>query len=66
MKFIRTLLTCLVACVLLLPTLASAAEGSPGKIRVLVVTGGHDFEREPFFKVFEDNAEITFEAAEGL
>src|SRR5678816_4486465 len=64
MKLIRTLLTCLVICVLLLPTLVSAADATPGKIRVLVVTGGHDFEREPFFKLFKDNAEITFEAAE--
>lgn len=35
-----------------------------GKIRVLVITGGHDFEVEPFFKVFKDNPEITFVAAD--
>lgn len=35
-----------------------------GKIRVLLVTGGHAFERPQFFKVFEDNKEITFEAVE--
>lgn len=34
------------------------------KIRVLVVTGGHGFEREPFFKMFQDNPEIAFQAAE--
>jgi type 1 glutamine amidotransferase len=34
------------------------------KIRVLVITGGHDFEREPFFKMFQDNAHITFQAVE--
>jgi uncharacterized protein len=37
--------------------------GEPdGKIRVLLVTGGHGFEVEPFFKVFQDNPEITFTA----
>ena len=64
MKLIRTLLTGLVAGALLLPILASSADNAPGKIRVLVVTGGHDFEREPFLKVFKDNVEITFEAVE--
>jgi uncharacterized protein len=64
MKLIRTFFTCLVACVLLFPTLVSSAETASGKIRVLVITGGHDFEREPFLKLFKDNAEITFEAVE--
>jgi len=34
------------------------------KFKVLVVTGGHGFEEAPFFKMFSDNAEITFTAAE--
>lgn len=34
------------------------------KIKVLVVTGGHGFEKEPFFKMFADNPEIEFTAAE--
>ncbi len=38
--------------------------GSAGKVRVLVVTGGHDFEREPFFKMFRDNTQISFDAVE--
>jgi hypothetical protein len=38
--------------------------GFGGKTRVLVVTGGHDFEREPFMKVFADNPDITCKAAE--
>lgn len=44
----------------------SSAEppGAPAKVRVLVVTGGHAFEKEPFFQVFKDNTEITFQAAE--
>jgi hypothetical protein len=36
----------------------------PAAIRVLVITGGHDFEREPFFKLFKDNPEIRYEAVE--
>jgi len=32
------------------------------KIRVLVLTGGHGFKPEPFFKMFQDNPEITFTA----
>ncbi len=34
-----------------------------GKIKVLLITGGHGFEKEPFFKVFKDDADITFTAA---
>jgi len=32
--------------------------------RVLVVTGGHDFEKEAFFKLFKDNPDITYQAVE--
>ncbi|MFO1513841.1 MAG: ThuA domain-containing protein [Verrucomicrobiota bacterium] len=42
---------------------APAAEGG-GKIKVLVVTGGHGFEQKPFYKMFSDNAAIEFTAAE--
>lgn len=41
---------------------AVAAEGG-GKIKVLLITGGHGFEKEPFFKVFADDGEIAFTAA---
>jgi len=34
------------------------------KIRVLVITGGHGFEKEPFFKLFKDNPDISFQAVE--
>jgi len=34
------------------------------KLKVLVVTGGHGFDRPPFFKMFSDNQEIMFTAAE--
>jgi type 1 glutamine amidotransferase len=36
----------------------------PGKTRVLIVTGGHEFETPQFFKMFEANPDITFKAAE--
>lgn len=36
-----------------------AGEGG-AKYKVLVVTGGHGFDREPFLKMFADNPEITF------
>lgn len=53
-------------CFLILAVMSGAAalraEGSE-KTRVLVVTGGHGFERESFFKVFRDNPAITFTAA---
>lgn len=40
-----------------------AAEQASGKLNVLVVTGGHGFKRDAFFKVFEDNREIAFTEA---
>ncbi|MBI5773694.1 MAG: ThuA domain-containing protein [Verrucomicrobia bacterium] len=39
------------------------AAGSPAKTKVLVITGGHAFEQEPFFKIFRDNTNIAFTAA---
>jgi len=44
--------------------IAEPGSSSPAKIRVLVVTGGHEFEQEPFFRLFQDNPEITFQAVE--
>ena len=51
----------------LLVALSAVATGGE-KIKVLVVTGGHGFQREPFFKMFKDNAEIDFDemAIEGV
>src|SRR3989442_729170 len=39
------------------------AADSGTKLNVLVVTGGHGFQREPFFKMFADNRSITFTEA---
>ena len=54
-------------CILLLATLASFPSFSAerdAKLKVIVVTGGHGFEQEPFFKMFKDNQNITFTHAE--
>src|SRR5687767_13094567 len=39
------------------------ADAEEKKIGVLLVTGGHGFEVEPFFKIFSENPEIAFTAA---
>jgi len=43
---------------------AAPSKEASGKIRVLVFTGGHEFEHEPFFKLFKGNPDITYRAAE--
>jgi len=52
--------------VLLSPMLLTGAaqQNAPGRVRVLVVTGGHGFEKEPFFKLFKDNPDLAFQAVE--
>lgn len=42
---------------------SNAAEAA-ARIKVLVVTGGHGFDRDPFFKMFSENSGIEFTAAE--
>jgi type 1 glutamine amidotransferase len=50
---------------LLFAGIVPAAETpAAGKIRVLVVTGGHDFEKAPFFKLFENDPGISYQAVE--
>lgn len=44
--------------------LAMASAAEPAKIRVLILTGGHGFAREPFFRMFQDNPEIAFTTVE--
>src|SRR5688572_17264882 len=41
----------------------SVAAADAPKLKVLVVTGGHGFQRDAFFQVFKDNPEITFSEA---
>ena len=43
---------------------ARAAEPEAGKIRVLILTGGHGFQAEPFYKVFDGIDDIVYEKAE--
>jgi type 1 glutamine amidotransferase len=43
-----------------LAVVASPAAEAAQKVKVLLVTGGHGFEREPFFQVFRDNPDIHF------
>jgi type 1 glutamine amidotransferase len=42
----------------------SLAQPRPDKIRVLLVTGGHAFERAPFFQMFSNMTAVAFLAAE--
>src|SRR5947207_3328917 len=67
MKTSRKFLGSLLAFLVLSRLVASAAEAAKApteKIRVLVVTGGHGFEQEPFFKLFKENQDVTFQAVE--
>ncbi len=67
MKIIRSLLAAVSVMALLCALAGIAAEPAqklPEKMRVLVVTGGHGFEKEPFFKLFKDNPDITCQAVE--
>jgi type 1 glutamine amidotransferase len=43
---------------------ADEPTSSAGKIRVLIVTGGHGFDPDAFFAVFRNNPEITYQAVE--
>ncbi len=60
MKRLMLLLFAAAAVLAAVPPSTDAAE----KTRVLLVTGGHGFERPQFFKIFEDNPDITFKAVE--
>ena len=67
MQNIRVWFAALILPVILFASQAPAADAdqsSKGKIRVLVVTGGHDFEKEPFYKLFKDNPDISYQAVE--
>lgn len=54
----------LLAIVIALLVLGAATGGTAeNKLKVLVVTGGHGFEKEPFFQMFSDNDGIKFTTA---
>jgi type 1 glutamine amidotransferase len=56
--------TCLAAAA---PAAETARENAPAKpappVRVLILTGGHGFEQEPFFRMFQDDSGLAFHAA---
>lgn len=60
MKLLKTVCVLLVAAQL--GGTAGAADAAQ-KIKVLVITGGHGFEKEPFLQIFQANPEITFASA---
>lgn len=62
MKIMRALAAVVLVLALMCSLTTFGAEAA--KVRVLLVTGGHGFEKEPFFKMFKDNPDITFEAVE--
>lgn len=60
----RVLCSMLLLSVLVGPLAASAAAQAPaGKIRVLLFVGGHAFDEEPFFAMFDRMADITYTVA---
>jgi hypothetical protein len=61
MKILRALWLSLVVLSIASPGFAA---DSIGKIRVLLITGGHDFEQPQFFKLFNESPEITVRIAE--
>jgi type 1 glutamine amidotransferase len=46
------------------PVQGQNTESTNKPIRLLIITGGHDFEKQQFFKIFEDNKSFTFTVAE--
>jgi type 1 glutamine amidotransferase len=50
-----------VSLLVLTPLAAPGSRPNEDKIRVLVVTGGHDFEAEPFFALFDSIPDVEFE-----
>lgn len=68
MKVFKSLFTIPVVFVLFavgaLSSPGTAPAGESANIRALVVTGGHDFEKEPFFAMFKSFADVAVQAAE--
>lgn len=59
----KRLLLSLVVVAVALTAVCSSAQAAE-KTRILLVTGGHPFERPQFFKMFDDNKDITVHAIE--
>src|SRR3974390_78871 len=62
MKMIPNWLVLILAGVLAAAAGTAQAQNGAGKVRVLVITGGHEFETQPFFQIFKENPDITYEA----
>jgi type 1 glutamine amidotransferase len=64
-KFMAMKIRLLWICLAILGGAVLAAD-SAAKLNVLVVTGGHGFQREPFFQMFADNPAITYTEAKQI
>jgi type 1 glutamine amidotransferase len=53
------LIMALLLTVVMSPVVAEATSLEEGKIRAMIVTGGHGFEKEPFFAMFEAIPDVT-------
>jgi len=62
MKTFTNIFLALLAAIVLSGTVF--AEDTRPKLKVLLITGGHGFEKDKFYKVFTDNHEITLTTAE--
>jgi len=61
---VRTfILLMMISGLLFIPEVIRAQDRNQTGIRVLIVTGGHDFEREPFFEMFRGFEGIDFKEA---
>lgn len=56
-----TVFCCFLLCIGFTSGSLAQSPAAPGKVRVLVITGGHAFENEPFFAMFKENPDITVE-----
>jgi type 1 glutamine amidotransferase len=74
MKYARKITSCSVAWVFVLPAVLACCcscseslqkgQGHARKIKVVVVTAGHGFKKEPFFAIFESPDDIEYVEAE--
>jgi len=63
-RLFKSLLVALLGTLLLTTSLAAAEPLQEGKIRVLVITGGHPFEHEQFYDVFTSIPDIQMDKAD--